>query len=346
MTKRKWLALTLAVIIVVGLMGGVVSARNSSPAAPAVANELLREAGIRGAGQIMRHVAQAMGQGASFPAYDARGYWDRKTYVQKSDTVAYRNAVAGYLKYLNAGIDSTRTRIPVRPEKPKDPAKPFSPKDIEGLLLWLDASRLNLDDEDLVYTWADQSGKGNHAVATAGREPTYLANQLNGKPVVWFNGAEELVTPIRPGEADFADGVTVFLVANFFDYGFALGSWGNPRLFLGVWSGADPANDRGVQSGFGDNWERDIDSARFQQWRILEMVSDGEKVVVYDDGEVVNDYAATFTGTNLNYLAIGNANGVSRYFEGDMAEVLIYKGALDDQDRKGIENYLKDKYFD
>ncbi len=346
MRKRKWLALALAVMMVVGLMGGVVSARNNSPAAPAVANRLLKDAGRRSAGQIMRHVAQAMGQGASFPAYDARGTWDGKTYVQKSDTTTYRNAVAGYLKYLSAGIDSTRTRIPVRPEKPKDPEKPFSPKDIEGLLLWLDASRLNLDDEDLVYTWADLSGQGNHAVATAGREPTYLANQLNGRPVVWFNGGGELVTPIRPSEADFADGVTVFLVANFFDDGFALGSWGDPRLFLGAWEGTDPTEDSGVQSGFGNSWERDADSTRLQEWRILEMVSDGEEVVVYDDGEVVNDYAAIFTGTNQYYLAIGNANGVSRYFEGDMAEVLIYKGALDDQDREDIENYLQDKYFD
>ena len=293
----------------------------------------------------MRHVAQAMRQGAAFPAYKADGTWDRKTYVEKSDTAAYRNAVAGYLKYLNAGIDSTKIK-PVKPVKPEKPAKPFSPKDIDDLLLWLDASRLNLDDEDRVYTWADQSGKGNHAVATAGREPTYLVNQLNGKPVIWFEGNEELLTLIRPREADFADGVTVFLVAKFFDDGFALGSWWDPRLFLGVWSGAVPAEDSGVQSGFGNNWQRDVESARFYQWRILEMVSDGEEVVVYDDGEVVNDYAATFTGTNQHYLAIGNANGTTYYFEGDMAEVLIYKGTLDDDDREDIENYLKDKYFD
>ena len=341
MRKRKWLALALAVILVIGLMGGVVSARNNSPAAPAVANEILKEHNIRGAGQIMRHVAQAMGQGATFPAYDSHGRWDGSTYVDKSDTAAYRDAVAGFLVYRGIDTQFTRkTTIPARPDRP------FSPIDLEGLLLWLDASRLNLDDGDFVLTWADQSGQGNHAVATVGREPTFLVDQLKGRPVVWFNGGEELLTPIRPGEADFVDGVTVFLVANFFDYGFALGSWGDPRLFLGIWEGVDPDEDSGVQSGFGDSWERDVDSARFHQWRILEMVSDGEGTVVYDDGEVVNDYAATFTGTNLNYLAIGNANGTARYFEGDMAEVLIYKGALDDDDREDIENYLKDKYFD
>ena len=340
MRKRKWLALALAVMMVLGLMSGVVSARSISPAAPAVANELLREAGIRGAGQIMRHVAQAMGRGAVFPAYDSRGRWDGSTYVDKSNTSAYRDAVAGFL--VSRGIDiqfTSRTTIPARPDRP------FSQRDLDGLLLWLDASRLNLNHEDRVYTWADQSGKGNHAVATAGREPTFIENQLNGKPVVWFDGGEELVTPIRPREADFGDGVTVFLVAKFFDYGFALGSWGDPQLFLGVWEGTDHADDRGVQSGYGNHWQRGADSTRFHQWRILEMVSDGKEVVVYDDGELVNDYAATFNGTNQHDLAIGNVNGTARYFEGDMAEVLIYKGALDDQDRKDIENYLKDKYF-
>ncbi len=347
MIRRKWLALALAVMMVVSLMGGVVSARNSSPAASAVANKMLKDAGIRGAGQIMRHVAQAMGQGAAFPAYDSQGRWDGSTYVDKSDTAAYRDAVAGFLVYRGIDIQFTRrTTIPARPDRP------FSQRDLDGLLLWLDASRLNLNHEDRVYTWADQSGKGNHAVATAGREPTFIENQLNGKPVVWFDGGEVLVTPIRPGEADlpsgevdFGEGVTVFLVANFFDYGFALGSWEDPRLFLGIWEGTDNADDRGVQSGFGDSMQRDVDFTRFYQWRILEMVSYGEEVVVYDGGVVVNDYAATFSGINQHDLAIGNANGVSRYFEGDMAEVLIYKGALDDDDRKDIENYLKDKYF-
>ena len=50
MTKQKGLALALALVLFLGLMGGVVSARNNSPAAPAVANELLREAGHPGGG--------------------------------------------------------------------------------------------------------------------------------------------------------------------------------------------------------------------------------------------------------------------------------------------------------
>ena len=338
--KKKWLALALAVIMVVGLMGGVVSARSSSPAAPAVANKILKEHNIRGVGPIMRQVAWAMGGGASFPAYNDRGYWDGKAYVQKSDTSAYQRAVAGFLVSLR--MDVSTTRKPVTPVKPKEP---FSPKDLDGLLLWVDASTLNLCNRDTVEIWEDQSGNENHAEAEEGKEPTFLVNQLNGKPVVWFDGAEELLTPIQPGEADFADGVTVFLVAKFFDYGFALGSWGDPRFFLGVWSGADPARDSGVQSGFGDSWERDADSTRLQEWRILEMVSDGEETVVYDDGEEVNAYSATFSGTNRNYLAIGNANGISRYLEGDIAEILIYKGALEGQDREDIKAYLQDKYF-
>ena len=334
MRERKWLALALAVILVVGLMGGVVSARNNGPAAPAVANKILKDAGIRGAGQIMRQVAHRMGNGAAFP--DKYG-----DYVEKSDTEAYWDAVAWFLDSLDIEVDSTQR--PVRHERPE---RPFSPKDIDDLFLWLDAGKGITKDADANVTrWADQSGYDidNDAVAREGMEPTYYEDIWKGKPVVYFDGTSELIIPIKPDEDDFEDGITVFLVANFFEAGYALGSWDAPYFYMGIW---EDDGDYWIDTGFGDNLDLSRDAVDLQGWRILEMINDGEDTVVYDDGEEVSVYPSSFIGNTEYELAIGNANGTDYYFNGDIAEILIYNRALGDEEREEIEDYLKDKYFD
>ena len=70
---------------------------------------------------------------------------------------------------------------------------PWSPSDLgSALALWLDA-----DDADSVTLngssvtqWNDKSGNNRHAAQnTATQQPLYLANGLNGKPVLSFDGA-------------------------------------------------------------------------------------------------------------------------------------------------------------
>jgi len=88
------------------------------PAAPAIANALLRQHGIshiyangaaKGKGQppvgnYIAAVARAMGRGASFPAYDAQGNWDGVTYIQKFDSAAYAAAVRNFLVARGAAL--------------------------------------------------------------------------------------------------------------------------------------------------------------------------------------------------------------------------------------------------
>ncbi len=50
-----------------------------------------------------------------------------------------------------------------------------------------------------------------------------------------------------------------------------------------------------------------------------------------------------FDATNVN-LSVGSLMGVSRYFNGYIAEIIIYNRVLSDQERDDIEQYLSDKY--
>lgn len=69
-------------------------------------------------------------------------------------------------------------------------SQPLDPTTIPGLGLWLDASQIiGLGDGDPVASWADESGNGRDAVqADETKQPTYVANALNAKPIVRFGG--------------------------------------------------------------------------------------------------------------------------------------------------------------
>lgn len=72
--------------------------------------------------------------------------------------------------------------------------RPFSPSDLAGLKLWLDASRIaGLADGNPVTQWDDLSGNGNHVTqATAANQPTYRATIENGRAAVRFDGGDYL----------------------------------------------------------------------------------------------------------------------------------------------------------
>jgi hypothetical protein len=90
----------------------------------------------------------------------------------------------------------------------------FSPASIAGLKLWLDASQITgLNDGDAVTTWADLSGNGYDATqATGSKKPTYSANALNGKPVVQFDGVDDVLLNATFTHAQSVSAGTLFVV--------------------------------------------------------------------------------------------------------------------------------------
>ena len=69
---------------------------------------------------------------------------------------------------------------------------PFSPVDLPGLTLWLDASdadTITKDGSDLVSAWNDKSGNARNFTYVSGTKPTWQSAQLNGNPGILFNGS-------------------------------------------------------------------------------------------------------------------------------------------------------------
>jgi hypothetical protein len=110
-----------------------------------------------------------------------------------------------------------RTRLPVTIYRRS--SDEFSPAEIEGLALWLDASdsaSVTLNGGN-VSQWRDKSGGSRHfSQATSGAQPEYTSAGQNGKNCLTFDGSRRLVSDLASSNWSFLhDGVqpySVFIV--------------------------------------------------------------------------------------------------------------------------------------
>lgn len=91
----------------------------------------------------------------------------------------------------------------------------WTPLDIEGCVLWLDANQIaGFDDTDPLGVWQDMSGLANDAAEVA-NPPTYRTGIQNGLPIVRFNGVQRLtVTSFATNNFGGITQMTSFVVYN------------------------------------------------------------------------------------------------------------------------------------
>lgn len=189
----------------------------------------------------------------------------------------------------------------------------FSPDDIAGLVLWLKADSLALSDGDFVGTWEDSSAAGNDASnGFAGTIPTYQTNELNGLPVVRFDGSDNLTTA----------SITAITAWSIF---FVVKSAGTGTAYL-LAAGSDTT---AIIHGFvGGKWEY-FNSPRTQ---IGDISTTNFQVITSVNG-----------GTATGVWFIGQASAGS-VWAGDVAEIIAYNTALSGGDQTSVQNYLAAKY--
>jgi hypothetical protein len=213
-----------------------------------------------------------------------------------------------------------------------------------NLTLWLkaDAGMVLQSTNGTVKTWFDQSGNyndGNQTTAT--NRPSWLGGPLGGHPVVRFNATNGQYLTL-------------------------------PSLVLTNVTGAEALVVLKAAVA--------VPSARRQLWQ---MGSSGSSSLAYPDysGDIVDDFASTSTraitppqpldqyrifnvagqdgywATWINSQSLGTDNntfgistnmilggGTNAYFDGDIAEVLIFNRVLTADERNTANNYLVNKY--
>ncbi|MDB2414400.1 prepilin-type N-terminal cleavage/methylation domain-containing protein [Rickettsiales bacterium] len=233
-----------------------------------------------------------------------------------------------------------------------------------GLRLWLDgndtstlytdptcaADKLVTADGNSVACWKDKSGRNNHAIQNdSDRMPLYKTNIINtDREVVRFDGSN-----------DFMDIDLTFIVDNNYTIIFVekRNTTGTMMVMGTINNGSDNnALHIGYRTDTGftlAQWNNDIDAAisnTTNQARIITALFD------MSSGHSIRSVRAGVVASNSNAdknpMLFGSNGSIGRgfsrsgtdYYNGDLAELIIYDRALSSVERTNIEDYLSKKW--
>ncbi|MEP2772267.1 MAG: LamG-like jellyroll fold domain-containing protein [Fulvivirga sp.] len=222
-------------------------------------------------------------------------------------------------------------------------------------IIWLDASTLGLSDSDPVLSWPDLSGNGNDLIQLGtDNTPLFETNGLFSGTFnsVRFDGNERYLTLADNADLDASlSGVTIISVV----YNATLD--GSPR---GIYSKRASSSSQESYSAFtytgqrlnfdirnsGDNRLASSASLNTTTDYIISTVYDGSLMEIFLQTEASGTRS---TSGNINNsssdLILGALNeNYGTYFDGDIAELIFYRGDLNRAERLIIENYLSEKY--
>ena len=213
---------------------------------------------------------------------------------------------------------------------------------VNDVWAWYQAESLShLEDGASVEEWKDEGGyeKLNLRQTTEANQPTYRENQtITRMPVVRFRGAgqqymdtDELLTSLsqpittfvvsRPAAEDV--NMHVYDRLTFPNCSFEYGP--GPELL--IYAGSTLRED---YESLGNNFLQNT------------LVYDGSDSMIRLNGELlVQGDAGTF---GLNGIRLGARRSIDRFFDGDIAELIVYEGRLSSSEIEEVENYLHSKY--
>ena len=224
---------------------------------------------------------------------------------------------------------------------------------IDGLDLWLRSDRGVVTSGGAVTLWHDMSGNERHATqASAGQQPTLSGTSPAGATTVRFDGGDflEVQDPNDPSGLYKMDAgaKTMFVIAQ--GTGLPAANRGNvspePSNTQRFYAGINPSSDNKPWAGLGgSNFTVGVPHST-TAYHIYSLFDDGgNQGRLFVDG--VAQYSAALSGSTATTYAVnvGRAGGTGNInFTGDIAEVLIYDGALSEPQRKQVETYLHSKY--
>jgi hypothetical protein len=235
------------------------------------------------------------------------------------------------------------------------------------LQLWLKADAgVVTDSAGLVSQWLDQSGNTNHASQSNTNSQPLLVHPpgLGGAAALRFNGILDAVNGdylAGTGNVGVSNGMTAFAVYNAFSNVVYGSDWGAEVWFVGAPEGTQVSIGCAIWQGQLDftTWPYNYQTPFIVPTNTYRICTDRvntnlSTVEIFDasaTSETNFSMAMTGQGSPTAGYYVGGLNpslpgvGNSRCFDGDIAEVIIYKGYLSDADRLEVANYLEQKYY-
>lgn len=233
-------------------------------------------------------------------------------------------------------------------------AADFVPTNIADIELWLKASSLatTLTNGQAVSSWPDSSNLGRNAIqGSSTAQPTFRTGVVNSQPVVRFDGTNDYLD-IQGGPSLSRQNFTLFVVFKPSSGGSVQQVVVNMRdepttgtiFFPAAWGG--PTTQAGAVWASDNNGLLTVPyTSAVGSFVIHSAVGRGSGVRVYKNG-TFQDLSSHIPGAVVdNAIRIGRSFGSTGYFlNGDVAEIIIYDRALDDEEREQVEDYLREKF--
>ncbi len=234
----------------------------------------------------------------------------------------------------------------------------FGPNATSTPLLWLDASELsafNLS-ENNVSEWRDLSASNSHGTqSNPSNQPTYSNNSLGGNAVVTFDGVDDYLAHNSLGTTETATLFFLFRLHSISEYSSIIST-------DGPWQGTSGETHiifQGTSSNYGINWATKVGSNQADMiktsnsynspntWHLVSAVMDKANFSFYSNGSDFGSGEKVDFNNNFTNFRIGSWYNLStndRFFDGDIAEMILYGNALDNINRQKIEGYLAHKW--
>lgn len=215
---------------------------------------------------------------------------------------------------------------------------------MDGLYMWLRADQGITLNGSSVAAWDDITANNNDwEQTTAAEQPLFVADAMNGEPVVRFDGVDNGLTA-----GDILTGLTeaeVFVVLKI-----DTDPPGNEaQSGLWVMSGAQathyPYTDGVIYESFGTDTRKTVGDPTplLTSPRIYNISTAANAWTARLDGAELHTTGTNTVGWTANPV-IGPSAGGTYFLDGDIAEVLLYDAVLSAGDRTLVHAYLGARY--
>ena len=207
----------------------------------------------------------------------------------------------------------------------------FNLSSIPGLTLWLKADTGVTHSDSAVSVWEDQSGNDKNALQTdSTKQPLFIDNALSGKPALKFDGVNDILLVDSSAMVG-----SIFVVANWGGGGSTFPEYNgilteqtggvSSMLFMGSGGATNLYTGGFFGSNFRVNGILSLDLSPLERYNIIYGFS-GSPVLF------------------SNFVIGDDRTSGNRYWNGNIAEIIIYDTALTDSLRNLVEQYLRHKY--
>jgi hypothetical protein len=222
-----------------------------------------------------------------------------------------------------------------------------TPGEVTGLIGWWEAAAITgLSDGDPVATWPDQAATPHNLTqSSAGQKPLYKTNQANGLPGVRFDDSDDGMNSTLVISNPFS----VIIVANNRNI---YGGSSPTRWFQGKTTGVaigiarQKGSPNNINAYSGELWFTAEGSIGIDtNFRIVAMTQQANDQRLYTDGTMVGRYNfSTPNAPGANGFSIGYTGYEAYPGSTDMIEMLIYDSVISNENRRAVEQGLRQKY--